>query len=66
MTKNTNLIKVVNPIKAEELHLMGFSYMLEKNGEMTLYVFIPTKELVSYIGKNFERKDYVYEERLKF
>lgn len=63
---NSNLIKIVNPIKAEELRLMGFSYMLEKEGEKTLYVFTSTEELISYINKNFEKKDYLYEKRLKF
>lgn len=61
-----NLIKVVNPTKAKELSLMGFSYMLEKCGEKIFYVFTPTDELLSHIKSNFSKEDYICEKRLRF
>ena len=61
-----NLIKVVNPIKAEELRQMGFSYMLENSGEKIFYVFTPTDELLSHVKNTFSKEDYLCEKRLRF
>lgn len=62
-----NLIKVLNPKKAEELSALGFKYSTEKCGDNNvLYAFFNSKELMSYINKNFDKKDFVLSNRLNF
>jgi|GEM_PF-2975104 len=66
MDSNKNLIKIFDQDKANKLKSMGFEYMLENIGTNTLYVFCVSKELLSYLQSNFEGKDFLLENTLRF
>lgn len=65
--ENMNLIKVLNPEKAEELSALGFKYTTEKCGDgKTLYAFFNDEKLMMYINRNFSKKDFIMSNRLNF
>lgn len=61
-----NLIKVFDSNKAEELRKLGFEYMLENIGDITVYVFCVSEKLLSYLQSNFEQNDFLLENTLRF
>lgn len=61
-----NLIKVFNSNQAEELRELGYEYMLENIGDVKAYVFCVSEELLSYLHNNFEKKDFLLENTLRF
>ena len=60
------LIKVLNPKLANQLVCQGFEYMLENvNGE-EVYVFLVSETILKNIQGNFEKKDLIFENSLRF
>ncbi len=60
------LIKVVDPAVAKKMSAAGFHYMLEKNGQIEIYVFSVTPQQIKDLQKNFSKGDFVVENRLRF
>ncbi|MBQ0036417.1 MAG: hypothetical protein KBT35_05825 [Firmicutes bacterium] len=61
-----NLIKVLNPNKAEELAKLGFKYNEERCGDVILYTFFNSEELMKYIHKNFGNNDFLLTNKMNF
>jgi len=60
------LIKVLNQKLANQLVCQGFEYMLENvNGE-EVYVFLVSETILKNIQGNFEKKDLIFENSLRF
>ena len=60
------LIKVIDPVVAKKMVAAGFNYMLEKNGQVEIYVFSVTPQQIKDLQKNFSKSDFVVENRLSF
>lgn len=61
-----NLIKIIDPKKAELLSSLGFNYVEEKCGDKCLYTFFSSEELMSYIVKNFDKRDFLLSNKMTF
>lgn len=62
----TNLIKVVNPVVAEELALAGFSYMQEETNGTRYYVFPSSADLLKTINSKYTQCDFIVDSKLRF
>lgn len=60
------LVKVVDPVVARKMATAGFHYILEKNGEATVYVFSVTPQQMSDLQKQYSNNVFVVENRLRF
>ncbi len=66
-TDKYKFIKVVDPVKLDELKCAGFStYMTEKQNGQDVFVFAKTPEIIAYINGRFEKGDYFYTNKLHF
>jgi len=61
-----NLIKILDPEKAEELIAIGFKYTLESINNNTVYAFFVCPELINYLNSNFTANDFFLENVLRF
>ena len=65
--ENKNLIKVLNQDKANQLIIKGFKYITETvNGNQTIYSFFVSEELLSYVNKNFDKRDFFLSNKMTF
>ena len=65
--ESKNLIKVLNQDKAQELINLGFKYITETvNGTQTIYSFFVSEELLSYVNKNFDKRDFFLSNKMTF
>lgn len=63
---NQNLIKVINPDKANYLVELGFSYIKEKINNQDVYVFTNNNEVLKHLQSNFDKCDFLVENTLRF
>jgi len=61
-----NLIKVLNPELANELVNLGFSYIKEQINSKDVFCFTFNKEILNYLQNNFNKRDFIFENTLKF
>lgn len=66
MEKNKNLIKVLDQDKANQLIALGFKYTTETMNGSTIYSFFVSEELLSYINKNFDKRDFLLSNKMTF
>lgn len=59
-------IKVVDPAVAEKMVAAGFHYILEKNGQNTVYAFSVTPQQIKDLHEQFSNTAFVIENRLRF
>ena len=65
--ENKNLIKVLNQDKANQLIIKGFKYITETvNENQTIYSFFVSEELLSYVNKNFDKRDFFLSNKMTF
>lgn len=63
---NKNLIKVLDHEKANSLIAMGFKYTIETMNNNTVYSFFVSEELLSFVNKNFDVKDFFLSNKMTF
>ena len=61
-----NLVKILNPDKAEELAELGFKYTKEKIEDKTCYVFVETKDLMKQLNTSFSKNDFSIDKTMNF
>lgn len=61
-----NLIKVLNPDKASELIGLGFKYTIETVNGKPIHSFFVSEELISYINCKFDKKDFLFSNKMTF
>ncbi len=61
-----NLIKVLNPDRANELMQSGFKYTTENFNGKTIYVFIMSDDLMSFVHKSFAKDDFFIDRTMNF
>ena len=61
-----NLIKILNPDKADELTKLGFKYTKEKIKDKTCYVFVETKDLMKQLNTSFSKNDFFIDKTMNF
>ena len=65
--ENKNFIKGLNQDKANQLIIKGFKYITETvNGNQTIYSFFVSEELLSYVNKNFDKRDFFLSNKMTF
>ena len=65
--ENKNFIKVLNQDKANQLIIKGFKYITETvSGNQTIYSFFVSEELLSYVNKNFDKRDFFLSNKMTF
>ena len=65
--ESKNFIKVLNQDKANQLIIKGFKYITETvNGNQTIYSFFVSEELLSYVNKNFDKRDFFLSNKMTF
>lgn len=60
------IIKVVDPVVAQKMAATGFHYILEKNGETTVYAFSVTPQQMLDLQKQYSNNVFIVENRLRF
>ena len=61
-----NLIKVLNPDKANELILSGFKYTTENFEGKTIYVFMVNDDLIKFVQTSFANNDFFIDKTMNF
>lgn len=61
-----NFIKVLNPDRAKELTNLGFKYTLETVNEKPIHSFFASEEIMQYIHKHFDHKDFLLSNKMTF
>ena len=56
----SNFIKVDEPKLQQELANLGFSYILENNGNKQIYAFVETEELQKYLSEKYSDEEWHY------
>ena len=53
--------------KVKEVRNLGFKYITETvNGNQTIYSFFVSEELLSYVNKNFDKRDFFLSNKMTF
>ena len=64
--ENKNFIKVLNQDKANQLIIKGFKYTTETMNGKTIHSFFVSEELLSYVNKNFDKRDFFLSNKMTF
>lgn len=60
------MFNVLEKDKAEELKAKGFKYQENKIGDTTVYTFLESEELVSYLNSNFSKETFFISKFMTF
>lgn len=52
------IVNIIEKLKADELLSLGFKYKETKVQDKTIYEFVGTPELISYLNSKFSSQDY--------
>lgn len=52
------VVNIIEKSKADELLAFGFQYKEKKVQDKTIYEFVGTPELISYLNSKFSSQDY--------
>lgn len=63
---NAKMVKVLEPLKAQELIKLGYKYTKEVMNGQEIHTFFLSEELMSYIHSNFSKKDFLLSNKLTF
>lgn len=63
---NKNLIKVLDHEKANLLIAKGFKYTIETINNNIVYSFFVSEELLNFVNKNFDIKDFFLSNKMTF
>lgn len=61
-----NLIKILDPVKAEQLALAGFNYIKEFLGNKEIYSFVQTDDLMKQVNSTFSKNEYFIDNTMNF
>lgn len=61
-----NFVNVINKIKADELHKLGFKSIEQLIGDKTIYAFSQTPELMNYLNSNFSNQEFFIDKTMRF
>lgn len=63
------MLKIINIIekdKADELMSLGYKYSTAKVDDKTIYQFVESPELLSYLNGKFSKQDFFISKYMKF
>lgn len=61
-----NLIKVVNPDAANQLVVLGFSYIEEQINNQKIYAFAENDEIQAILNGKFSVSDFFVDNKIRF